>query len=98
MINILDVLKEVPLTEVLRERLELEQSKSEFEIRQLNAKLEDAESQRNDFKARFETEQQNHTLTRKELDEARAMIQKFTQTPRPPPTVNVGIPKLRGVF
>ena len=96
--NILDLLKEVPLTAILRERLELEQAKTEFEVSRLTARLEDTELQRNDFKARFEAEQQNHALTRKELDEARATIQKFNQTPRPPLAVNVGIPIMRKVF
>jgi chromosome segregation ATPase len=91
-----DILKEIPLSEIQRARLELEGEKHEFEMTR-------AKTERDDFKTKFEeasakvaslqkeleTEKGNHALTRKELDEARAMIQKFTEKPAESPKITV---------
>lgn len=89
-----DLLKEIPLSEIQRERFELAGEKHEFEMMR-------AKTERDDFKTKFqsanakveslqkelETEKQNHALTRKELDEAQAIIQKFNQQPRATPEI-----------
>jgi len=94
-----DILKEVPLSEIQRERLQLEVEKHEFEITRTKAerddfksKLEIATAKADTLQKQLEAEQKKHELTRKELDEARAKIQEFTNQPKNPPIVTVRFP------
>lgn len=91
-----DFLKEIPLSEIQRERLELAGEKHEFEMMRtkierddFKTKLEVSSAKVETLQKQLEAEQKNHALARKELDEARATIQKLTQKPTKPPSIKV---------
>jgi peptidoglycan hydrolase CwlO-like protein len=94
-----EILKEIPLSEIQRERFQVAGEKHEFEILRLKterddfkSKFEVATSKADTLQKQLEAEQKKHELSRKELDEAQAMIQKFTNQPTPPPIIAVRFP------
>ena len=95
--NITDILKEVPLSAVLRERVELEQAKAEFEVSKATARAEAAEARCIDLTAALDNEKQQHQLTRQKLTEALEEIGRRTAQPKASPKITVDIPKFRSI-
>jgi hypothetical protein len=94
--NITNILKEVPLSAVLKERVELEQAKAEFEILQANAgtdaaetRFQASESRCTDLAAALDNEKKEHQLTRQKLQEALDKIGRLTSQPKPPPQITI---------
>lgn len=77
-----DLLKDIPISEIQRERLQLAAEKHEFEISRL-------QSERDDFKLKYEKCQKDHALCKSELDDARAAIQNFNKQPKKTPEINI---------
>jgi hypothetical protein len=72
--NFIDILKEAPLSAVLKERIALEQAKAEFEITKANERAQTAETRLIDVAAQLEKEKKEHAITSQKLNESLEQI------------------------